>query len=247
MVVDDLSLHEHELPAFLSISLAVICFIIYWFIGKSPKTKEKYFSKKTALQNRINFIVFGRLFGFLMMGLVPITVCFFVIPDFKWENYGITINPEKIQSGLFWWGILSIPLLIINFFNAKRPETLSIYPEFKAKEWDLSLVLKNELSWGVYFLGYETMFRGILLFPLAEAMGVWPAIAVNLMLYAISHLPKGLAETVGAIPIGIPMCLMTLYTGMIWPSLALHITLSWSNNLLATHYHPEMKFVRKKR
>ena len=67
----------------------------------------------------------------------------------------------------------------------------------------------NLLGWAIYLFGYEFLFRGILLFPLAETVGVWPAIAVNIALYSATHIPKGLDETLGAIPLGLVLCWLT--------------------------------------
>ena len=39
--------------------------------------------------------------------------------------------------------------------------------------------LINALGWFLYLFGYEFLFRGVLLIPLIEPLGMWPAIAIN--------------------------------------------------------------------
>jgi membrane protease YdiL (CAAX protease family) len=41
-----------------------------------------------------------------------------------------------------------------------------------------------------YIFGYELLFRGIVWFTCFEAFGFWPALLINLFLYAVVHLQK---------------------------------------------------------
>jgi membrane protease YdiL (CAAX protease family) len=73
--------------------------------------------------------------------------------------------------------------------------------------------------------------------------GVWPAIAINVALYSSTHIPKGLDETIGAIPLGIVLSLLTLLTGTIWIAFFVHLTLALTNSFTALKFNPEMKSV----
>ena len=44
---------------------------------------------------------------------------------------------------------------------------------------------------------------------------MWPAIAINIALYSATHILKGLDETIGAIPLGFVLCLLTISSGTI--------------------------------
>ena len=100
----------------------------------------------------------------------------------------------------------------------------------------------NLLGWAIYLFGYEFLFRGILLFPLAETVGVWPAIAVNIALYSATHIPKGLDETLGAIPLGLVLCWLTLASGTIWIAFLVHVAMAWTNSLTALKHHPDIHY-----
>jgi membrane protease YdiL (CAAX protease family) len=67
-------------------------------------------------------------------------------------------------------------------------------------------------------------------------MGLWSAIAVNTSIYALIHLPKGKRETIGAIPLGIVLCLITSYTGTIWAAFWIHCTLALTNEWFSIKY-----------
>ena len=119
-----------------------------------------------------------------------------------------------------------------------------MYPQIRVKEWDAKLIVSYSLAWCAYLFGYELLFRGFLLFPLVDSIGVWPAIAVNIALYSVSHIPKGIDETIGALPFGIILCIVTLQTETIWASFFIHVLLVLSNSLVALRFHPEMRIVK---
>ena len=81
--------------------------------------------------------------------------------------------------------------------------------------------------------------RGV---PLAETVGVWPAIAVNIALYSATHIPKGLDETLGAIPLGLVLCWLTLASGTIWIAFLVHVAMAWTNSLTALKHHPDIHY-----
>ena len=124
---------------------------------------------------------------------------------------------------------------------SRQTKNLKNYPQIRAKVWSKKLKLKNALGWAAYLFGYELLFRGVLLFPLADELGVWTAIAINIALYSATHIPKGLDETIGAIPLGLVLCILTLYTDTIWIAFIVHVIMAWTNTFTALRFNPEMK------
>ena len=129
-------------------------------------------------------------------------------------------------------------------FEMAQIYTNEKYPQIRETNWDRKLVINNTLGWSAYLLGYEFLFRGILLFPLVDALGVWPAIAINTAMYSATHIPKGMDEAIGAAPLGIVLCLITLMTGTLWVAIVVHILMALANSFSSVYHNPEMKFVR---
>ena len=90
------------------------------------------------------------------------------------------------------------------------------------------------------------MFIGVLLFPLVAVIGVWPAIAINTVLYSATHTAKGPEETIVDIPLGFILCLLTLYTGTIWIAFFVHLFAAWTSSLTALKHYPEIKYISKR-
>ena len=56
--------------------------------------------------------------------------------------------------------------------------------------------------------------------------------------YSATHIPKGLDETIGAIPLGAVLCLLTYASGTIWIAVIVHIAMAWANCLTALKPSP---------
>ncbi|MCH2229422.1 MAG: CPBP family glutamic-type intramembrane protease [Crocinitomicaceae bacterium] len=231
---------DTDTRVFLPIFFALIFFVAYWFTAQSDKIKALFFAKNDPDQASIKHIFFTKYFGFISMGVVPTILCLIFVPNISLADYGLTVIPETTMFTLAWTIGLSILVIPLAYFSAKKPKNLVNYPQIRAKKWTRKTLFINLLGWALYLFGYEFLFRGTLLIPLVEPLGVWPAIAINIALYSATHIPKGLDETLGAIPLGLVLCLLTLASGTIWIAFIVHVAMAWTNSLTALKHHPDI-------
>jgi membrane protease YdiL (CAAX protease family) len=175
------------------------------------------------------------------MGIVPIIICLLLIENYTLSDYGLTFISETAIFSVLWTLGLSIIVVPLVYHSAKKSKNLVNYPQIRAKVWSKKIMIINALGWFLYLFGYEFLFRGVLLFPLVESLGVWPAITINIALYSATHIPKGLDETIGAIPLGFILCLLTIHSGTIWIAFFVHVIMAWTNTFTALHYNPDIK------
>ena len=239
----DLSWQAGDITTFYPIIIATLGFIAYWFTAHSSKIKDHFYQDKEPHEASINHVLFTKYAGFVLMGITPLIISIFVLPEYALANYGLTIIPSTTLTTVAWIVGLAVIIVPVAMMSAKNPKNFANYPQIRAKEWNNSLKMKNALGWAAYLFGYEILFRGILLFPLAAQFGVWPAIAINVALYSSTHIPKGLDETIGAIPLGIVLSLLTLLTGTIWIAFFVHLTMALTNSFTALKHHPDMRSV----
>ena len=239
--MDDISfsLTPGQLPAVLTIFLTIIGFNTFWFIAESPRRKQQLQQRYSKEEASIKLVQFQKYTGVLFLGVIPLTICLLIFP-YSLADYGLGF--QHSGTSLLWIFGLACLIFPINIKNAKTPANLSMYPMMRVESWTPALIFKNSLATISYLFAYELLFRGLLLFSCVEVLGVWPAIAVNVALYSAVHLPKGPAETIGAIPFGLLVCYITLSTGTIWVAVVIHCILSLSNDYLAVHFHPQMYF-----
>ncbi|MBK9284897.1 MAG: CPBP family intramembrane metalloprotease [Sphingobacteriaceae bacterium] len=238
----DLEWKENDLVSFLPIILSLCCFVLYWFTAASSHIKNKFYNKYSFDDAARKHIFFTKYFGFISMGIIPLVICMLFLPKSNFSDYGLTFIPETSLYSLIWTLGLGIVVVPIAFLSAKKEKNLVNYPQIRSKTWTKKTIFITILGWSLYLFGYELLFRGTLLFPLVDALGVWPAIAVNIGMYSATHIPKGLDETLGAIPLGLVLCLLTLYSGTIWIAFFVHLFMAITNCLTAFKYHPDIKY-----
>ena len=220
-----------------------VFFILYWFVAQSVDIKKYFFDRYDFNVASTKYFFFIKFFGFFALGAVPVFICINVIQGITLAEIGLTLNYKTHIFTLVWIVILSAVCITATYFNARKPKNLINYPQLRANVWTTRTLIINLTGWGLYLLGYEVLFRGILLFPLYKTLGLWPAISVNIALYSLSHIPKGLSETIGAIPLSIVLCIVTLSAGTIWIAFWVHVAIAWTNSLVALKYHPTIQYI----
>lgn len=241
MPISDFEWQPGDFPVVLVILLLTIGFVAYWFLAESPTVRRWVTGNKVASAPSARWVVSQKLLGVLFLGVIPLSVVLGVLP-YSLLDYGLGF--ANTGTSLLWVLGLAMVIFPLNIRAARRPQNLDYYPMIRSTRWTPRLVLINSTATILYLFAYELLFRGILLSVCTATLGVWPAIAINIALYSTTHLPKGPAETIGAIPFGLLVCYITLTTGTIWVAVVVHVILSLSNDYLSVQYNPSMQFVR---
>ena len=182
-------------------------------------------NKKRETAKNARPVILIRLCGIILFGIIPL-IFLWILPGYTISQLGLNMN--RFAGSLIWIVILGVFLISMNFFLTRNPKSLKNYPQIRKKSWNHNLVLINTLSWAGYLFAYEFMFRGLLLFPLVNHLGIVTAIIINTILYSATHFYKGLQEVIGAIPLGIVLCLLTIEYGNIWIAFFAHLCLALS-------------------
>jgi membrane protease YdiL (CAAX protease family) len=228
--------HEYFKPV-ITLSVTLICFLVYHYssnsdniIGKIQKTA----GIKSAMKLRVYF---RQISGFIFLGCIPALVILTILPGGLAEyGLGFSIGANM----LYYTFLLAIIVVVINFFASKSPLNLERYPLIRVKEWNAKLLAMSSLGWIIYLIGYEFMFRGFLLFACIDYFGIWPSVAINILIYSFSHIPQGFKEVAGAIPFGFILCYFTILSGTIWAAIILHIVLALSNEWFSIYNNDEI-------
>ena len=177
-------------------------------------------------------ILFQRLTGICIFGIIPA----FLITTFGASLADLGISFKIQAESVLWTLLLMAFILPMNYINSKKPSNLAVYPQIRKSFWSGGLLLVSALSWIIYLLAYEMLFRGFLLFSSLEILGYWPAIALNTGIYSLVHYPKGSKEAFGAVPLGVLLCVLTIKTGNFWIAFFTHVVLALSNEWFSLHF-----------
>lgn len=241
----DFSWTANDTKLVLPIMLTLLGFVIYWFFAQSPRIRKSFYAKYDEDRASEKHYLFGKFSGFAWMAVFPLIFMLIFLPEYSLKDYGLWIEMKTLPLSLAYLGGICALVIPLAYISAKKPRNLMNYPQIRAKEWDRRRMVMSGLGWFAYLFAYEFLFRGMLLIPTVEVLGIWPAIAINLALYSGTHIPKGLDETLGAIPMGIVLCIVTLQTGSLFAPVIGHVALAWTNNFTALKYHPEMRVIKR--
>ncbi|MFQ5334644.1 MAG: lysostaphin resistance A-like protein [Flavobacteriales bacterium] len=221
---------------------SIVLYALYWWLSSSAAVRKRFNSILGNEKSLLWHTLYQNLCGFVLMGMIPLL--YLLIAGESLPAYGL--NSAGLAVSFLWVAVLGCIIWGANFFLARRESNLKHYPQIRAKNWTVATLALAGAGWLIYLLGYEFLFRGWLFFSCLQAMDVWPAIFVNVLIYALAHLPKGMGETLGAIPFGILLCWLTYSSDNIWAAFGLHACMALSNLYLSFYYHPEMKLVKRK-
>jgi membrane protease YdiL (CAAX protease family) len=211
-----------------SIFITAIILLLYalYYVAAYTKVQHWIYHTFAHIVNETVFrAVFSRLSGFIMFGLVTLFI-------FK-QIYGaefdfLTISDEHFNKICLWSFGLTLFVVAIAYLNVRNTKQ-NPYPQFKIDKWTNSYKLLSYTSWIFYLTGYEFMFRGVLLFGTVEEIGYYPAIILNVLLYAFVHIPKGGKEVLGCFLMGPILCFLALKTHSIIIPIIVHIALCLAN------------------
>lgn len=139
---------------------------------------------------------------------------------------------DPLRSLLVALGTLALALPFV-VLGSRKPAFAVDYPQVRVASWDGALRRANAGRWAVYLVGYEALFRGSLLFVLAEAHGPTTAVAVNALAYAWAHLAKPASETWATIPMGVVFSVGALWSGSFWGAWLAHSLIAITSDGLA--------------
>ncbi len=120
--------------------------------------------------------------------------------------------------------LCGLPLAILaGLVGSRDPALQKMYPFAKAAGADRRTFAGYELSYVVlYYLPWESVFRGVLFLPLVPAIGLVPALAVQTIISTLLHIGHPDAEIFAAAAAGLAFGLIAYFTGSFFYPFVLH-------------------------
>jgi len=218
-----------------------LAFSAYYFLAKDQQLALRIWKTPARLHPNIKTVLVQRAWGFLFLGVL--TLLLVMAWGEEASTFGLGFNFTAAPP---WWSWPLLPLVILlSYLQASSRSNLEMYPQIRIRVWSTPTLVASAISWILFLLAYEFLFRGFLLFGSLQVMGPWQAIALNVALYSLAHMYKGPGETFGSIPVGIFLCFISLNSGNIWMAMLFHTVMALSNEWFSLRAHPHMQFGRK--
>ncbi|MFZ2339254.1 MAG: CPBP family intramembrane glutamic endopeptidase [Bacteroidales bacterium] len=228
-----------EALAVTAIVSVILLFFLYYYTA-NRKIAGTWLIRPLfpSIRNESADFLSYKLSGIIFTGVIPFILFLWVL---KLSTSRIGLVAGRTSG---YWYILLILILItltVSFYSSKSQKIRARSPELRLKDWYPRHVILSAGAWVLYLLGYEFLFRGVLWFLCVEAFGFWPALAVNIVLYSLVHLPQGVQMAVGTIPVGIIFCLLSSLTGSFLPAFIIHSFIAVSTELFSLYHDPDVR------
>lgn len=135
-------------------------------------------------------------------------------------------TPAWIDQNKTVWILIAVAIIIGALSALKKISPVSNSDHSLPFYLPLSFLFIRTL----FLIVYEFFFRGVVLFIMAEDLGVTTAVIINLILYALVHWFKK-KERYGSVLMGIILCSISINYHSVWPAIIIHLSLALSNEI----------------
>ena len=178
-------------------------------------------------------VVLRRVYASLILMVPCLLSCGGIGP----ASYALVASDHTLST-LTFSAFFSALVVVVNLWAGKQIENTKVNPQIRKPTWTVSLFVLNGISWIVYLIAYEFLFRGYIFNSLLQLTSVGNAFIVSITLYALAHLFKGEKEFILSVPFGFILCYITLLTENVWAAVIIHSILAISNDIFAFRANP---------
>lgn len=154
---------------------------------------------------------------------------------------GFRLSPREAGLGLGDWklatgiAVLYVPLVVVGtWVLSEGAEFQRQYPHYSLAQTDWGVFLTYELLFLFYWLGWEYLWRGFVLFGTSRALGAPLAIVAQTVPFAILHADKPVAEAYLSVLGGLALGALVWRCRSFWIAVPIHAVQMLALDLFAT-------------
>lgn len=132
------------------------------------------------------------------------------IPTLRREHLGFTAGDARYGARAA--ALLLAVMIPVVLVIAQSGAFAAKYPLARGATASTATFLVYEAGYVAYFLAWEFLFRGFAFFPVAARLGVWPAVLIQNVPFALLHVGKPAPEAFGSVLAGVALGLLAWRT-----------------------------------
>lgn len=216
--------------AHLILLLTPILLTLWVYIGRHVSITPESMPNPLPVAWDIFSVLWEYLAAFVLMFAIPALVV-----RLAWRKplaaFGFT--PGDWRQGLRLVAVLAPVMLLAAWLGSLDPAMQAEYPQARSALVSLPLFLLLEGAYLVYYLGWEFLFRGFMLFGLAKSYSALAAILIQTIPSTLVHIGKPFNETFSAIFAGLLFGFVAWRTRSILYPLILHAIVGFGTDIFA--------------
>lgn len=178
-------------------------------------------------------IIYHNCSAFVLFFIVGLFFTKFIAKN-TFTNYGLSKGNYKLGLKLCLIATFVVPILALT--TLLNPAMVSTYPLINFNSYEWYYIVGYFISYLMYYVGWEYLFRGILLQGTMRQFGVMGAILVSMLISALIHtciagFGKPMIETLSAIPAGLIFGIIASKANSIWYSLYIHMAIGFLTDI----------------
>jgi len=212
-------LQQRDPQSSLILLIVPVLLTIWVYFGKQADFDQLFKGFQGQWNQDFYSAVFEYLTAFLLMFWIPYFIIKIGFKD-KLKNFGFQFGDRRYG---FRFILITLPLTIwIIYVGSASTAIQAEYPLARSTIGLLPLFLIVEVFYLLYYVGWEFLFRGFILFGLEKRYGAVTAILIQTIPSAIVHIGKPASESFGAIVVGLVFGFLAIRTRSILYPLLLH-------------------------
>ena len=201
------------------LAIGTLCLVVVWLYFGSARFFREHFAASFAgdpWQDWYQWLYYHGA-ALLLIGVVPLLVMRFA--------FGVGPAQLGLQLGDWRFGAKAVAVLVVLvtpllWVNSYDPGFQAEYPLTKLAGLSVGTWILWELTYLIYYIGWEAYFRGTLLFGLKDKFGVAGALAFQTSISCLVHIGKPVGEILASAPAGLLFGALALRTrSILWPLL----------------------------
>lgn len=214
----------------LALIFATIVLFVYCYFGSFS-----FFEKTFINVNNLAYwkIIYHNVMAFVLFFGFGSIFTKFVLKE-KFSNFGLTKNNGKLVLKIC---LIAFPIaMLCGLSCVLDKQMVANYPLINLGAYPFHYILVYFISYFLYYIGWEFLFRGMLYFTGETKCGALTSILITTLISALIHTSIGgfgkpMIETLSAIPAGLVFGYMAYKTRSIYPSLFVHIIVGFSTDI----------------
>ena len=208
-----------------------IILTVWVYYGKQADFDQLF----KGFQGRWNQDFYSTIYEYMTAFLLMFWVPFFIVKMiFKkgLKEFGFRLGDTRYG---FRFVLIALPFLIWAAYVGSSGSAMQAeYPLAKSVMRHLPLFLAAEVFYLIYYISWEFLFRGFMLFGLEKRYGAVTAILIQTIPSAIVHIGKPFSESFGAIFAGLIFGYLAIRTRSILYPLILHVVVGIGTDVFVT-------------
>jgi uncharacterized protein len=199
--------------------MLVAAFLTSWEMSAGV-VYQKYFLKHINLE-QADSIIFFLCYTIILFFIAPLIFARVLLRE-KQQALGLRA-PDNIAKA---WAlfIIALPISLYCMHALAKTPAFQAYYGFSHHVTFIRFLMIQFTLLVIYYVPEEFFFRGFLFMLLFKRIG-WHALWITEIFFALAHLYKPMMEITYAIPVGIILNLLTLWTRSIVPAYFFHCCL----------------------